>query len=226
MPAKDRMSDAEISVNHATRILRADAANLAKKVKAGRTLTAPERQLLLNIRRGENSPSALIHSSSQAALAKVLGVKQATIAKYRKRAGNPGKRSDGDYEIEAWRRFLTQCGVYENSMHANGDHDLNGNGTGLAALKSRQVSLRNERLEIENKVRRGELVEWNEAAQRQAQSILAAKARLEQIVLLAPQLTGLTTPEIQKRLREGVDAALKDLSSDPFGESNANQHPD
>jgi DNA-binding CsgD family transcriptional regulator len=88
-------------------LLKADLANLARKVQQGKTLSAAERNLVQSIL-GGGDVSTANYADNQVELAKILNVDRKTIQRYRKLPGNPGARADGRWDVNAWRTFIAR----------------------------------------------------------------------------------------------------------------------
>src|SRR5262245_57263642 len=83
-------------------MLRANERNLAVKVKAGKTLSVAELNLLQTIESGVR-PEGLTYARNQQDLAVALGINRKTITRYARRPGAPIRRADGRYDVAAWR---------------------------------------------------------------------------------------------------------------------------
>lgn len=94
-------------------ILKSDLANIVRKVKAGKTLSASERALLATARAG-GKPTSARFVSTRAELAEAIGVSRRSVARWLKLPGNPKAQPDGRYEVaEGWQQGGNQVGSEE-----------------------------------------------------------------------------------------------------------------
>lgn len=185
-------------------LLRADLANLAKKVKEGKTLSASERNLLQSALAGDK-PSGAEFAKSVVELADLLGVDRRTISRWRKIEGNPGVRPDGRYHVPSWRAFkISRQG--EDTL-AGGLHD----GLSQTQLKARQVLLQNQKLEIQIAVLRREYMPVAEVEKWGGELGAAIRKVVSQIHLCAPTVVGVSVAEAEARLKEIEDEILQQL---------------
>jgi transposase len=214
-----------INGDEASTVLNADLANILRKVKEGRTLTGPERQYFLSIKRQDAEPTALRFAASARELAEIIGVNPITIRRALKRTDHPGRRPDGAYDVSVWRAWLEARGSLTKSKDIREGLVVNGeNGHDLETpqLKARSVKLRNEQMEFKLAKLRGEFLPAKDVEQRMCEMILNAKRKLLQIVTLAPQIVGLTPVEAEVMLQAAVDAVIDEMSANPFGQMNEN----
>ena len=188
------------------KIRHADAANLIKKVKAGRTLTAAERKLLESLT-DEPPPSDddLITTSK---LAQLFGINRKTVAEWRKenRPGVPAKVK-GKEPLAEWRAWFA---ANPSAGHYDGK-----------PRKDRE-SLLCEKLEVEIAIKKIELGiqarEYLPAGQVQEDiTRICSAARAELINLsndLPPRLAGLGEAQMQKVLRTSIHEILTRLADD------------
>ena len=188
-------------------LLKADLANLTKKVKAGKTLSVSERNLLQSALAGE-TPSPVEYAKNAVELAAILGVERKTIQRWRKLEGNPGVEPDGRYHVPAWRAFKAK---------RNGE-DGDGVPLSQSQLKAEQILLQNQKLEFQLAILRREYVAAIDVEKWVGEMIGNAKKKLfSGPPSLAPQVVGVTIPEAEKLLREWINDALSQLHEAPLG---------
>lgn len=158
-----------LSRRQAEILLRSDLANLAKKVKAGKTLTAGERNLLQSALGGGKASTAE-YVDNVTELAEILGVTRQTIGNWKKIEGNPGTKADGRYHVPSWREFQRLRGHTDDA--AAEDAPIS-----VATAKARQILLQNERLEMRILRERGDLIPKVVAQQVFSKLVIAAKTR-------------------------------------------------
>ena len=89
-----------ISEEHIDRIKSANIANILKKLKAGRTLTAAELKLIDEARGGVNALTTLEQ------ICNLFGVTRKTVALWRKEGRDCPKKVEGKESISAWRQWF------------------------------------------------------------------------------------------------------------------------
>jgi transcriptional regulator with XRE-family HTH domain len=87
-----------MKASEAKKVLQADLANILKKVAAGKTLTAREREIV------EQSGSLVEKPLTWKALAERLGISPVTLWEWRKQKDAPTNRDVGDWETYKERR--------------------------------------------------------------------------------------------------------------------------
>ncbi len=193
-----------IEPDQARAFLKADAANLAKRLKAGHTLTAAERKHLASLAAGGRDPDPTFVSSILE-LSALLGVERMTLHRWRKLPGCPEPRADGRWEVAAWRAF--------KATRPAGARD----DEGTTDEKERNTKLRNEKLAVEVAVLKKEYVERAEVERWVAGMIVTAKGVLLGLPSsLAPQVVGVSIAEAESLIREGINEALSQLHGDPI----------
>jgi len=194
-------------------LLEQDIENIKAKVRAGKPLSAEERRRLEQVA-GPSSgdPKSILEPvwlRNQSMLAKELGVDRRTIARWLKEEKNPGREADGRYNLTAWRLW-----VQENDKHAGRSVP-----PGVAAEDPKKAAelkmllLKNERQEIDNAVKRGELMSIEEVCEvlttmtaEFAQSVRNIKHHV------ASQVVGLPVGEAAKRIGREAEETLKRLA--------------
>ena len=96
---------------NASALLTANLESLRKRILKGNPLTLEEVKILQSME-GKKAPEATSphFAKNQSELADVLGVSRQLIAYHCKRQGNPGRREDGRYSVQAWRDHLITSG--------------------------------------------------------------------------------------------------------------------
>lgn len=204
-----------LTPEQARAFLQRDAANLAKRLNNGGTLSAGERKHLVNLTAG-GSGGEPAYAANQAELAEILGVDRKTVQRWMRSKAAPPTRPDGRYEIAAWRLF--------KGTRRAGQRDLE---TQSAEEKARQVALQNEKLEVQVEILRKDYVRADDVAASVSAMILAAKRVLLGIPsALAPQVVGVPVREAETLLLSAINHALAQLHEDPLGDSSAKDTED
>lgn len=178
-------------------LLKADFANLALKVKQGKTLSASERNLLQSTLAGDK-PSGIEFAKNAIELADLLGVDRRTISRWRKIEGNPGVQPDGRYHVPSWREF---------KLNRQGDDE----GLSQTQLKARQILLQNQKLEIQIAILKREFMPVAEVEKIGGELGQAIRKVVSQIHLCAPTVVGVSVAEAEARLKEIEDEILQQL---------------
>lgn len=142
---------------------------------------------------------------NQVELAAALGCDRKSIQRWLKEADPecPGKMSDGRYNVTLWRLWTEKKG--KKPAHRLGKDK--------GALELENIQLRNDKLEIENALRRGELMHIDEATKVLTEMMSAFVMRMRGIKhTLAQQVTGVTVAEATKRIGREVDEGLSELA--------------
>lgn len=197
-PANEQKPAVKLTSDQAATLLRANLANLAKKVKDGKTLSAAELNLLNTALAGE-TPNAKEYADNQVELADILGVTRKSIQRWLKKEGNPGALPNGQYRVSAWRAFQAQ----QPRQNAARDEDEPLVQTQQRAL---QIALQNERLKMKILAEKRELIPKVVAQQIFAKLVINAKTRcfgsVTRFVTLARMAENSTTAadEIRKEM--------------------------
>lgn len=181
-------------------LLKANYRNLAKKVQAGKTLSAAEINLLEGLKGGTEATKQS-HAADQVELARILGVSRKTIQRAIKTGDSPGAKSNGTYEIATWRAYLA----------ARGTLDDNDAGLSQTQLKARQILLQNQKLEFQLSVLRREFVPAESVEKWGSELASAIRKTVVQIHLVAPSVVGCTVPEAEARLKDLEDEIIGQL---------------
>ena len=142
-PAQTQPPASGITKEQASKILKADIANMVKKVASGRTLSTPERAILKSINEGDEDEivATVPFVRNQVELAELLGVNRNTIRRWKEEDGCPISRADGRYCVADWKVFARSKG------HEIEDDESSSGATGSQTkAKAEQLFLQNERL--------------------------------------------------------------------------------
>jgi hypothetical protein len=183
-------------------ILKANIVNLGRKVLEGKTLSAFEIDLLRQ-EAGE-PPIAAEYVSNQVELAAALGCNRKTIQRWLKEPGHPETAADGRYNVTAWRQWMADRG--KRAGVADGDDPLDVN-----RLRARNILLQNEKLEFQLRVLRKEYIPRDLVQKWGGDLGAAIRKVVTQLHLAAPNLAGLSIPEIEARMKEMEDEVLSQL---------------
>lgn len=201
-PAKRKDSSPKLTADQVDKIKSANLANLVKKVRAGKTLTAAESKLL-DQEIGDSAGKMLVTTSR---LAEIFGINRKTIAEWRKtkREGVPEKVGAKE-DLDSWRSWFA----------ANPD-------AGFGDMKPRRdrETLLCEKLEVEIAIKKIELeVESGKFVSLESQ--LAAGMQMGMVIKgiflklssdLAPVLAGRPAGEIKTALDKYAREKLTELS--------------
>jgi phage terminase Nu1 subunit (DNA packaging protein) len=146
-------------------------------------------------------PIPLRWAKNRVELAKILGVSRKTIQRYQEKPGAPKPASDGRWDVDAWRAFLSDSPAL---------NDVCGDET-IADLRKEQVRLQNEHI-------RQKIHEWNGT---HADYATIEKwggelgANIRKVVLqmhkCAPTVVGLSVAEAESHLKEIENDVLEQL---------------
>lgn len=203
--------NALIEPSVAKKLLKADLANIEKKVKNNKPLTKAERTLLQStIEAGQATAEEF--AKNQSVLADLLEVDRKTVQRWLKAnpelKKSPYKKPNGRYHVPSWRKWKAdKSGSPEDE------------GPTANQLKARHASLQAEKLEIQIGVLRKEYVRASDVEKWAGEMVIAAKKILLAMPsVLAPQLVGLTVVDAEQRLKEEINEALEQLHAQPWAE--------
>ncbi len=189
--------EASLTPDQANKLLKRDIANLVKKVASGRTLSATERAHVTAKAEGDaQAEGGGRWARNTVDLAKALGVHRTTIHGWRREKGAPSAATNGRHDIEAWRQWMRLNGKKAGTQ---ADPDR-------AELQRRHLALQCDRLAVQIAELKREYTPNSQVAAELRSMIGGAHAHgVTMPAALAPQLAGLTVPEIEKRLRAWWD---------------------
>jgi hypothetical protein len=192
----------KLTREQAEALLRGDLGNLVKKVKAGKPLSASERNLLNSSLDG-GIASAAEYVDNVIELAELLGVTRRTISRWKKVEGNPGTRTDGRYHVPAWREFKRNR---DPEADADDGEEIDGK-----KERARNILLQNERLEVQIAVLKRHWMPTAEVERMGGELGAAIRKVVSQIHLAAPNVVGVSVAEAAARLKEIEDEVLQQL---------------
>lgn len=144
-------------------------------------------------------------AKNQSELAKAIGCDRKSIQRWMKERDPecPGTTADGRYNVSLWRLWTEKKGKRQQGRLGNDKGSLE-----LAYMK-----LKNEKLEIENMLRRGDLMHADEVNKVLGEMMGAFVQRLRAVKhTLAPSVVGVSMPEATKRIGREVDDVLTELA--------------
>jgi hypothetical protein len=201
-------SPAEISGENAAKLLKANLANLIKKVASGKVLTAAERALISQHLQepaavNPGAPIQIVDSKSK--LAAALGKSKQMLAYHLTRAGNPGTVDGTRYSVTAWRQYFTGKGI------SVAGHKPTANGVDLVSLKAKQLLLQNQKLEAQIAIAKGERVPSADVEKWGGEVGSAIRKLVLQLHNLAPTLAGCSVADAEKILIQHAEEILSQL---------------
>ncbi len=143
---------------------------------------------------------------NQVELASALGVNRKTIQRWLKHEDAPETRSDGRYELAAWREFQRQ--------HGRGGDGGEVEDIDVARAKAEQIILQNERLKLRLKKDRDEVIPKVTAHQIYGKLIMQAKTRCYSSVIRFVTLARMApnTTEATESVKRELDEIFKTIS--------------
>ena len=184
------------TAKQAKALLNANLANVARRLSHGKTLSSSERVMLEGITNGEG-PSSERFANNQVELAKIFGCTRRSVQNWTKQAGWPGTTSNGRYEVAAIMDWLEYTG-HQKFSHLE--------------LKANQLLLKNQKLEIQNAISKGEMIRVEDVEKLGAMIGLGLRKAINALHTIAPSIVGLTIPEIEVRLKDEQNEILNTLS--------------
>lgn len=201
----------EKSPKNFAEIEQADLEAIRKKAAAGQVLTETELRRLRaaeeRTKSGNGSALEPIWAKNQVELAKLLRCSRKTISRSLKIEGDeapPASAADGRYNVTAWKIWAADHGKLRKTVEPVDR---------LQALEQRAQELKNEKLELENAVRRGELMHVDDVCQVLTDMVGGFVAGARGLKHgLAPSVVGLSVPEATKRIGHEIDTQLTRLA--------------
>lgn len=191
-----------LSPAHAELLLRRNLANLANKVKDGKTLSAKELALLESAMAGDATPTTVEFVDTQDELAKILGVSRKTIGRWRKIEGNPGSQPDGRLHVPSWRAF--------KATRPSGELDDIDAPTASHA-KAQQILLQNEKLKVQIAILKKLYMPCAEVERIGGELGASIRKIAATIHLTAPSVVGVSVAEAENILKRLEDEILDQL---------------
>jgi phage terminase Nu1 subunit (DNA packaging protein) len=202
--AETNMKPPVISQDQLDKIHQANAANLIKKVKSGKTLTSEERRIL------ESMAGHDTETVTTSRLAEIFGVNRKSIAQWRKEGKNVPDKIGGKEPLAEWRKWFE-----ENPDAGHFDGKPSKSREELLAVK---VAVEIDLLEIRRDKERGKLISRDEVNERDVSIAMALRAMLRRYEREIPALClGLplaqSMPIVKTKARELQDR-LADMTSE------------
>lgn len=145
-------------------------------------------------------------AKDQNELAEALGCNRKTIQRWLKAADPdcPGATADGRFNVTLWKIWVETKG---KKVRAAAKHKDKG------ALDIENIRLKNEKLEIENMLRRGELMHVDEVNKVLSEMLAGFVQKVRGLKHTLPTATvGMSIPEATKRVEREAVEALQQLS--------------
>jgi hypothetical protein len=205
----------------ARKVLQADLGRILQKVKDRKPLSAPERNLMSQMAADESPPPTTNetpdHVASVSALAGILGVSRRSIQLWRRKYPSeiPSNRTNGNYDVVAWREFVRRKGLKESTTIENDD-----DGEDMESLKKRDLRARAEEREFKLSVIKGDYLHKEDVresiAALVAETIKLMRDKLENE--LPPVCAGLDAVRIRTENARVVDEICELLHREDVGE--------
>lgn len=192
----------KITPKQAKNILAANLSNLSKKVAKGKVLSGKEFNLVQSVAIDGTTAVSQEFAKNKVELAAALGVNRRTINNWVKIPGNPGTRPNGRYCVSEWREFKQKHGRFGDDQADEFDQPQ---------LRAKNLLLQNQKLGIQVAALRNEFVPFSDVERWGADLGAAIRKVVTQIHLIAPNLSGITVPEIEERLKESEQEILQQL---------------
>ncbi len=204
---KKKLPPPSLDASTAAKVLSADLGNLLKKVQSGVPLTGRQRALI----EASTNPNTKTHSpqpyaGNQVELAEVLGCNRKTIQRLLKRSDRPKTTANGKYSVIQWRAYLAR---HAPSALAQDD------AADLPELRAEFLKEQTLKLRLKNAITRKAVMPTVLAEQIGAGVAADSRAIIESLHLCAPDLAGLTVPQIHARLKEEEEKIIRLLNGLP-----------
>jgi phage terminase Nu1 subunit (DNA packaging protein) len=182
-----------ISQDQLEKIHQANAANLIKKVKSGKTLTSEERRIL------EGMAGHDTETVTTSRLAEIFGVNRKTIAQWRKEGKDVPDKVGGKEPLAEWRRWFED---HPDAGHFDGKPSKS-----REELLAVKVAVEIDLLEIKRDKERGKLIEREDVRVYFVKCASSMQAFLRKFEKEIPVLClGLpinqSSPKVKDRIRE------------------------
>lgn len=212
-------------------------ANVIRRLNEGKTLTAREDALLASARAGIQTPGVGNYAHTWDELAKALGTTRRAMQDWRKdpryRDDCPLDRADGRHEIAAWLQFMVRHGLKraDERVESEDFEDEEAKALGLiqppkiggsqADWNKAATHVEYEKKKDALEVFRGTLLVAAELEVPLGATFAALQTKLSQFpARVARFVKGLRDEnEVEERLREEIDADLRDLQAAHFVET-------
>lgn len=199
-PKSEESNEPRIGADVAEKLLKADLANIARKLKAGKTLTDTEKRRLEEATKTE--PETPRFAKNYVQLAEILGVDRRTLQTWRKESDSPKSKTNGKHDVEAWLAFQRKHGKKGGEPQEE-PSDL----PSEPILKRKKLALFCQEKEMQLAVRRGELIEVALVREDWARKCAAANSLLRKRLEneLPSDLEGAEAADIYEALVKVVD---------------------
>jgi hypothetical protein len=221
-----------LTPDQARKVLQADLARIVQKVKDRKPLSSTERNLMSQMATEETpgkSKSAQIetpdHVPSVSALAGILGVSRRSIQLWRRKYASeiPSNRTNGNYDVAAWREFVRRKGLKEGRPEENDDDEED-----MESLKKRDLRARAEEREFKVSILMGEYLHKEDVresvAELVAETIKLLRDKLENE--LPPVCAGLDAVRIRAENSRVIDDICELLHRGEVGEKMVEEDDD
>ena len=189
-----------------------DIRNLMARVDAGQPLTGPQWQRLMAYGHGLN-PNTPAKVTNIAALCGALGISRTTFYNHRSKKGAPKKATNGEYDVELWRKYLVTHGVIEPGPAAQAETPPDEDETPAQLKQKLEIEkLRHQAglLSIKHRKEMGEVVDVEVIVEWIHENIGGLRKRLMAIPGSAANRLANRKPEyIQKHLKKMLADALE-----------------
>ena len=189
------MTDIPKSV--ATQAIKANVANILRKVKSGKTLTAAEIKALAAA--GESPKPADLVTTTR--LAELFGLNRKTVAQWRKEGLDVPEKVDGKEPLDAWREWFAahpEAGHWHMKPRADRE-------TLLCEKLQIDIAISKIKLDTES----GRVVEKSEVKEQMAALGSVMKTMLKKIANdLPPRIEGMSAAEIKAELDEEINRMI------------------
>lgn len=144
----------------------------------------------------------VVYAKNQVELAKHLGCDRRSIARYLKIEGNPGRASNGNYNVPEWQIWASKHG-----------HLKAAKGSTREELEIQERQLRVDRMAMEMAISRGALNSDEETCNVLSSLFAGMVSRFKSLEHeLAPAVVGVSVAEATKRLKQAFAEAFTELS--------------
>jgi hypothetical protein len=203
-----------VSPEEVGQLLQEDLSAIKEKVKNKKPLTETEIKRLqahaataVTDSSGETDAMEPVWVDNQVALAKALRCSRKQIQRYMKLEGDdapPAPTSDHRYNVTLWKLWAQEHGYLRKTLSTAADRQL---------LEDKLLQSKIDRQEIDNAVRRGELMSVDEVNRVLTEMVGGVVDGVRGSKhSLAPRVVGLPVPEATKRIGMELDEQLAKLS--------------
>jgi DNA-binding transcriptional regulator YiaG len=200
-PAKKSAKPPIISPDQLDKIHQANAANLIKKVKAGKTLTNDERKML------EGMAGTAPEMVSTSRLAQLFGINRKTVAEWRKDGRDVPDKAEGKEPLDDWRAWFAA-----NPDAGYADHKPRKD---RETLMCRKLEVEIEIKEIQLDEEKGKLIPIAQARESTRRIVTATRGEFLKLSNdLPPRLAGLNEAKMKGIVTKALHEILERLSTE------------